>query len=435
MLARQEDADRGGGVAAPPAPVASPLTSLHQRFLADMGIETSQHPPEVTERLARGLEMARIASDAVQAGTGGEMAAPDADIQASSSVGEAGATLSVSVLAGDVALTFHREFDYASGRLTQSFGYEDADGNVIQAMTETVGPKQVLETVEMAVSPEEAPEEMPELPPLGPDEIDDFADLIAAEGGGSQEGVGSFIVGAVAGDFGGNDSYSAIAGQTVVGFIPIAGQIADVRDLSAALAGVATGEDGAYVNVSVAAIGFVPGLDFLKGATRVGRRALREAAEESIDDIARSGLKHASRCLSKEAAQRAGQSLRELATGRIELIERLRQMHADPDLPFVVQDQMRRTATSIEDHLTPADLSGALRDELGVPVRTAGRGREFDHRGEVETALTSMENARERLILQLGHVARGSATYRELSANADAIGEMMRRTREFLAIR
>jgi hypothetical protein len=376
--------------------------------------------------------MARIASEAVQTPSGGEMAAPDAEIHASSSVGEAGATLSVTVLAGDVALTFHREFDYASGRLTQSFSYEDADGNVIGAMTETVGPKQVLETVEMAVSPEE---ETPEPPPLAPDAIDDFADLIAPEGGGSQEGVGSFIVGAVAGDFGGNDSYSAIAGQTVVGFIPIAGQVADVRDLSAALAGVATGEDGAYVNVSVAAIGFVPGLDFLKGATRVGRRALREAAEESIDDIARSGLKHASRCLSKEAAQRAGQTLRELAAGRIELIERLRRMHADPDLPFAVQDQMRRTATSIEDHLTPADLSGALRDELGVPVRTAGRGREFDHRGEVETALTSLENARERLIVQLGHEAKGSEAYRELSANADAIGEMMRRTREFLAIR
>src|SRR5688500_7552169 len=53
--------------------------------------------------------------------------------------------------------------------------------------------------------------------------------------GGSEEGVGSFFEGAIKGDFGNNDSWSATAGQVTMGFVPIAGQIADARDTAAAI--------------------------------------------------------------------------------------------------------------------------------------------------------------------------------------------------------
>jgi hypothetical protein len=46
----------------------------------------------------------------------------------------------------------------------------------------------------------------------------------------SREGAGSFLDGAVMGDFADNNSWSATAGQVAIGFVPIAGQIADARD-------------------------------------------------------------------------------------------------------------------------------------------------------------------------------------------------------------
>jgi hypothetical protein len=85
---------------------------------------------------------------------------------------------------------------------------------------------------------------LPPQPPSTPSEsiaaangIDQAAILRqqAEQRANTQEGAGSFIEGALAGDFSDNQSWSKVGGQTLVGFIPIAGQIADARDTVAAI--------------------------------------------------------------------------------------------------------------------------------------------------------------------------------------------------------
>jgi hypothetical protein len=111
----------------------------------------------------------------------------------------------------------------------------------------------------------------------------------AALSSGSQEGVGAFFDGAIRGDFSDNDSWSKLAGQTAMGFVPIAGQIADARDTAAAIGQVWRGEDGGWVNLGAAAIGWIPGVgDAAKGLIRGGRHAA-----EGVEHVAAKTLKTA----------------------------------------------------------------------------------------------------------------------------------------------
>jgi hypothetical protein len=104
------------------------------------------------------------------------------------------------------------------------------------------------------------------------------------------EGVGSFFEGAIKGDLGDNGSWSALGGQTVVGFIPIVGQIADARDTIAAAGKVIGGEEGGWTALGAAAIGWVPGLgDAAKGGIRAATNvadAGADVARRSADDVA-----------------------------------------------------------------------------------------------------------------------------------------------------
>jgi len=155
------------------------------------------------------------------------------------------------------------------------------------------GPEQlaaILPNSEISVTEESQPL-LPELLPT------EKATALEAETTDSEEGIASFLEGAILGDFGKNNSYSAIAGQTAIGFIPIVGQIADARDIAAAIGDIAAGEEGGWLNLGIAGLGIIPGLDFLKGSTRAGRRVLGEAAEEMAtagrraDDLVEPGVR------------------------------------------------------------------------------------------------------------------------------------------------
>lgn len=105
----------------------------------------------------------------------------------------------------------------------------------------------------------------------------------------SEEGVGSFFEGLVKGDFSNNDSWSATAGQVIGGFIPFVGQAADARDTVAAIGGVIEGKDGAWGNLGLAAIGWVPGVgDIAKGAIRGGEKVVDAGTE-----VAQQATRHA----------------------------------------------------------------------------------------------------------------------------------------------
>jgi pilus assembly protein Flp/PilA len=91
-------------------------------------------------------------------------------------------------------------------------------------------------------------------------------------------GVKSFFAGAVLGSFAGDAGWAGIAGQTGVGLVPIAGQIADGRDTIAALRDVWRREPGAGLMLGASLVAWVPGLDFVKGLVRGGKKALSGVA-------------------------------------------------------------------------------------------------------------------------------------------------------------
>jgi DNA/RNA non-specific endonuclease len=126
----------------------------------------------------------------------------------------------------------------------------------------------------------------------------------AARPPASSEGVGSFVEGAILGDFGDNKSWSATAGQVAMGFVPIAGQIADARDTAAAIGQVWRGEEGGWLNLGAAAVGWIPGIgDGIKAGIRGGRK-VADAATEVGQQVARN---------SDEVAQGAARQADEVA--------------------------------------------------------------------------------------------------------------------------
>ena len=101
--------------------------------------------------------------------------------------------------------------------------------------------------------------------------------------GGLWNGTKQFVAGAVGGDFAGDQGWSGLVGQGLVGFIPFVGQVADARDTISAIEDVVTGEPGGWPNLGWAAVAWVPGVgDVVKVVVRGVRRA-DGAADEVAD--------------------------------------------------------------------------------------------------------------------------------------------------------
>ena len=330
------------------------------------------------------------------------------------------------------SLTLQTVFDASSGALHCRLVYRDVHGAEIRgslqhtvALTDGVPVQPAADPVGDYLAAD----------PGMVGALDDFSDLTGSEGARNAEGLGSFVEGALAGDFAGNESWSAAGGQTAMGLVPIAGQIADIRDIAAAGADVMGGTDGAWVRLGISVIAIVPGLDFLKGGSKAGRKALTEAAGEAGQGTARSGLKRAGKVLSKEAAARAARELGALAVARQELLARWQVLLMDKTLSREALIAQRKARNALQDHLQPADLTGALRDELGVPVRLSGSGEAWDHLSEVDDASKSLGQLSKWLKKELHQVTRDSPRFGQLSREISAINETRRRIKRFLEIR
>jgi len=95
--------------------------------------------------------------------------------------------------------------------------------------------------------------------------------------------LGDVFEGALYGDYSDNDAAGATAGQVATGFVPIVGQLADVRDTKAAVEAAIAGEDGSAVGLVVAIIAWVPGLgDVVKGIFRGASGAADEVATSVV---------------------------------------------------------------------------------------------------------------------------------------------------------
>ena len=168
----------------------------------------------------------------------------------------------------------------ADGRTERVLFYKDIDGTFLSGVS--------AEPVE-GLSEHEAPAEQPPAP--------------------DEEGLGSFLEGAILGDFAGNDTWSAVAGQTTVGLIPIAGQIADARDTFAAVRDVAEGKDGGWARLGAAGVGWIPGIgDALKGGARVGMRLGTEVVEEGAERLVKEAAEEGGERIAKEGAEEAAET-------------------------------------------------------------------------------------------------------------------------------
>jgi WXG100 family type VII secretion target len=128
-----------------------------------------------------------------------------------------------------------------------------------------------------------------------------------AQAAANSEGDGGWVpgwlkdiaAGVFQGDFSDNESGLKLLAQIVTGFIPIVGQIADVRDIIANIKNVVDGKEGAWLGLGIAVIAIIPGLDALKGAKALkpvlkalgdsGTRELIEFVVKNPQDLARIG--------------------------------------------------------------------------------------------------------------------------------------------------
>lgn len=135
-----------------------------------------------------------------------------------------------------------------------------------------------------------------------------------------EEGLASFFEGAIGGDLADNDSWSALAGQTLVGFIPIVGQLADVRDTAAALKDYDDGKDGAGLNLLLTMISFIPGGDLLKAGKRTLKKMAKGivpgAAEPLVTKNLDEGVEAVTERGAKDATKEGGEALGEEVRAR-----------------------------------------------------------------------------------------------------------------------
>jgi hypothetical protein len=126
----------------------------------------------------------------------------------------------------------------------------------------------------------------------------------------NQEGLGSFLEGAIAGDFSENDSWSATAGKIVGGLNPLA----DARDIAAGVKHVAEGKDGAWIDLGTATLGAIPlvgdaGKALIRGGRKVAKEAVEEGAEaltkEAAEATAKRAVQESAPVATKEALEKA----------------------------------------------------------------------------------------------------------------------------------
>ncbi len=89
---------------------------------------------------------------------------------------------------------------------------------------------------------------------------------------------------AVLGDFSDKNSILGLLAQIGIGFIPIVGQIADIRDIIAGIKNILEGEPGAAVFLVIAVLAIIPGLDALKAA-KVLKPIFRALGNQGVQEL------------------------------------------------------------------------------------------------------------------------------------------------------
>jgi len=118
-------------------------------------------------------------------------------------------------------------------------------------------------------------------------------------GGGFWHGVGNFFKGAILGDFAGDTGWQGTLGQVVVGFIPIVGDVAAVRDVVHGGIDVAQGKPGGWEEVGAAGISLIPEVG---GVLKAGAKGAKEAhaVEEGAAGVEKGAAKDGEKGAAKD---------------------------------------------------------------------------------------------------------------------------------------
>ncbi|MCP4340881.1 MAG: hypothetical protein GY799_18825, partial [Desulfobulbaceae bacterium] len=274
--------------------------------------------------------------------------------------------------------------------------------------------------------------------PTALEQIDAAADTFES-GVDTVLGVHSEIVeGAVIGDFKENPTIWNTVGQIAIGFVPYAGQVADVRDLVASIRKLSTGgwrDPLEWVNLVLVGIGFIPGLgDLVKAGGRGVIRFLREAGPAILrkgrkiwQQVARrvpqliAGARRFGRRL-LDSATSAGRRLLNGARGLAR-----RAINAARRVGSGIRSAISRTRSAI------SRLGRAIRQRASSVVRRA-RGL----LGRIGSAISGTArrayNGARGLVTRAGNlVRRGLARGRELIGRLrKRAGDMAKRARRFV---
>jgi len=193
----------------------------------------------------------------------------------------------------------------------------------------------------------------------------------------------------------------------VLGLVPVLGEWADGLNASWYAA------EGRYWEASLSAAGTVPiaGIGITIGKwfgalTRTAARAedLAAAAELSNDTLRT--IERLREAGFHDIADAAGRSIGRVSQMGVETRARMSDLLADPSISLTPNARIRvqRAMNALEQHLSDADLSGALQERMGIPIGS------MNHVKEVGDSLRSLRKAREDLIRAIEHLRATNPT-------------------------
>lgn len=165
---------------------------------------------------------------------------------------------------------------------------------------------------------------------------------------------------------------------------------------------------------------------------------LAEAGPDSslpeLEEKALASMKRASQKLDKAEAAAKAKALPRIEQARQRLMKRLDELIEDATVSERSRANYQSLRNAMRDHMKPTDLTGALRDVLGIPVKRVGDGKVYSHLGEVEEALDALAGARASLVYEFQTMSRRGTVVPALAQLSDDLLEFKRALEAFLTV-
>jgi hypothetical protein len=199
-----------------------------------------------------------------------------------------------------------------------------------------------------------------------------------------------------------------------------------------------TGSNVTGISVAVPGSGAVGSDVFIKGNKGVDSPAGgAHSSLPALDEESSASMKRVAQKLDKEVVAAKTKALPRIEAARqrvLQGLENLLRPGREPPLSERSRANLETARNAIRDHMTPEDLSGALRDAVDLPVRRRGSGAEYKHAREVREALESFREARQSLTLEFKREATNGNIQVETSALVDELANLKKQTLDFISV-